>query len=90
MWPHPASCAGYSVEAEAEDHGRELTFFWSLPQPTQGLQGPGLDTTHHSRTEHSLGFSKHFLARVLAYHTGCLGVYDFSASVDKPGPRKAH
>ena len=54
------------MEAEAETMGERVTTFRSLPYPTQGWQGPGLDTAHHSRTENSLGFSKRFLARVLA------------------------
>lgn len=63
-----------------------LPYVLTPPMTIQGKLGPRLESAYCSRKEHSVGFFLLFSGK-RSFSSGslshCLGVYDFSASVDK-------
>ena len=77
------------AEAEAEAHGEENEHILVSSLAHARLLRP--------RTRHRSSFKDRTFSGFFQTFSGqsfglscCLGVYDFSASVDKPGPTKAH
>lgn len=78
----------WGARGEAKGEGLLTVFPMSSPLPMtiQGKLGPRLESAYCSRKEHSVGFFLLFSGK-RSFSSGslshCLGVYDFSASVDK-------